>query len=341
MAGLEPATLTLLQQRGFHTLPLLRLLSPADIPRLTPSGSLSLAQELALKALLASLDVTPGASGSQGNSGNPVQADSRGYSVPTEAASASLLRDLLAGNPGEHAPPAQDPPRQAEPSGLPASTLAAGTQSPPSPPNQDTLLYLQGNRGEVKYPDIVDFVPGLIMPSANQGVMLGENAELLLKMGDKKPKLENVNPFQWSAANCRILYQLISSGKISDLPGVLDYLGYTVKISELACRYQWQSVLLYDRQYRYLQTALGFPWGKDTPHLSSVNLREKHDQLAQKQASGRSRAKMFDIQSGKEICISWNGGKCRFGTGCKYAHVCAMPSCGKPHQKINHPKNPQ
>ena len=34
-----------------------------------------------------------------------------------------------------------------------------------------------------------------------------------------------MNPFQWSAANCRILYQLITSGKIADLPAVLDYLG--------------------------------------------------------------------------------------------------------------------
>jgi hypothetical protein len=64
-----------------------------------------------------------------------------------------------------------------------------------------------------------------------------------------KPKLENVTPAQFIAANARIMATLIESGRLADTE-VLDYLAYTAKVGEMATRYTWGSVLLYDDHYR-------------------------------------------------------------------------------------------
>ena len=92
--------------------------------------------------------------------------------------------------------------------------------------------------------------------------------------GPKKPKLESVSPHQWYAVNCRIMYKLIINGDLI-WKAISDYLGYTVKIAQLAERYVWTTVLHYDRQYRQLQSVFGFAWGSDCHHLTKVFLREK------------------------------------------------------------------
>ena len=63
---------------------------------------------------------------------------------------------------------------------------------------------------------------------------------------------------EWTAASCRILAKLVLEGKIC-VDGVAHYLSYTVKISCLAQRYVWVTVLLYDREYRRAQANYNFP----------------------------------------------------------------------------------
>ena len=54
--------------------------------------------------------------------------------------------------------------------------------------------------------------------------------------------------------------QLINSGELSSKDDILDYVAYTSKIGELACRLAWQSVLVYDQECRAMQAAGGFGW---------------------------------------------------------------------------------
>ena len=96
-----------------------------------------------------------------------------------------------------------------------------------------------------------------------------------------KPKLDKVSPAMWITANSRIMGQMLDeSGKNFD---VRAYLQYT-EMGELAARYTWQSVLLFDEEYRQRQAKQGFPWGTDALHLGgTVMLRDRGPHLAPQQ----------------------------------------------------------
>jgi len=139
------------------------------------------------------------------------------------------------------------------------------------------------------------------------------------------------------------MYTLISSAKL-DKNGITDYLSYTVKISQLAERYQWETVLLYDREYRRLQAALNgqLRWGADSSHLVSVYLKDKSGQNKEKPNKGpkginSKTPAVKDPKSGKDICRNYNNSKCEYGDKCFRAHVCL--TCYKTHPLLEHSKN--
>ena len=211
----------------------------------------------------------------------------------------------------------------------------------------NALQYLQQNKGEKPdFYDIVDFVPGLLV-AKEKIVVPGSEGRLVFESGPRRPKIENISPFQWQAANARIMYQLIVDGKLGG-QGILDYLAYTVKIGQLGERFEWPTVLFYDRQYRELQAQLGFQWATDNPHLHRVYLKEKP---VGKQNQGRSKGSnqtarqntvkgQTDPNTGKEICINYNRDEknaCTYGDNCKFLHVCT--TCHKAHAKSEHSKD--
>ena len=117
-----------------------------------------------------------------------------------------------------------------------------------------------------------------------------------------------------------------------------DYLVYTVKVGELATRYTWASVLLYDDDYRRMQSELSFRWGSDAPHLSTVILKERDSsKLPGKQPFSKVPAST-DSSSEKlkfRHCGHFNTGKeCPYGQDCKFPHVCSI--CGRNHSRANH-----
>ena len=59
-----------------------------------------------------------------------------------------------------------------------------------------------------------------------------------------------------------------------------QYLTYTEMIGELACRFTWTSVLLFNEEYRQRQAVVGFPWRTEAPHLSTVLLRDRQQGAA-------------------------------------------------------------
>ena len=142
----------------------------------------------------------------------------------------------------------------------------------------DPQIYLkQGERG-TKPLLIPDFVPHVISDCKPEEIELGGWATLRLpSQSTPRPKLDSISPYLWIVANARIMATLQAKGAL-DGTGLLDYMSYTAKFGELACRYTWSSVLHYANEYRTLQAAVGFTWGSDSPHLSRVALKERQQQ---------------------------------------------------------------
>ena len=104
--------------------------------------------------------------------------------------------------------------------------------------------------------------------------LIGSQGEqkLVIKAGPKKPPLESLNLSQWSVANLAILYKLVNEGNLVG-PSMMDYLSYSIKVYQLIQRFSLVSVLLYNREYRKLQSTMGFRWGTDVQHLHTLFLQ--------------------------------------------------------------------
>ena len=198
------------------------------------------------------------------------------------------------------------------------------------------LMRLQGKHAT--YHDITDFVPGFIIEK-ERVTLPGSEGKVVLETGPRKPLLHKITIPQWNCANARILDTLILDG--NSLNAVPDYLAYTQKVNRMAERFEWETILLFDREYRQLQSTVGMRWGVDVRHLSDIHLREKVQGLSQGQArrdrqnrnSGKPRNNAVDPNSGKELCLNFNRGQCLY-QNCKYAHVCSQ--CFEGHAATTH-----
>jgi hypothetical protein len=97
-------------------------------------------------------------------------------------------------------------------------------------------------------------------------------------------------------------------------------------VGELATRFTWASVMIFDDEYRQRQAREKFPWGRDAPHLSTITLRDRHPQQQQQQGKkGQGGANRGAVgPSGKEFCIQFNRGQCSFGATTSM-HVRSVP----------------
>jgi hypothetical protein len=50
------------------------------------------------------------------------------------------------------------------------------------------------------------------------------------------------------------------------------YVKYTEMVGELAARFTWASVMIFDDEYRQRQAREKFSWGRDAPYLSTITL---------------------------------------------------------------------
>ena len=89
------------------------------------------------------------------------------------------------------------------------------------------LIYLLPNQ-RPKYKDIVDYVQEESDP-VEEIEGQAEGAQVIVRSGAKRVKLEQVSPMQWSAANLRILIDLLHEGQLQP-QNILDYLAYTTKV---------------------------------------------------------------------------------------------------------------
>ena len=201
---------------------------------------------------------------------------------------------------------------------------------------QDPQAWLQIQRPDSKTTLLIpDFLPST---ECLEEVALGTGSSVVFKTG-AKTKLKDVSPAQWITANARIMAKLLQSKSLSG-SAVLDYLSYTAKVGELACRFTWASTLQYDNEYRLQQAAVGFRWGADSQHLATTLLREKPIEKTttkgqgQRGGAGNNTSKKKG-PGGREICLQYNAGKCTFGPKCNFEHVCLK--CLKPgHTQATH-----
>jgi hypothetical protein len=221
-----------------------------------------------------------------------------------------LLRDLPS-----VAEPRQRATTQEQPSSLAGERISI-----------DPLTYLLPPAA-VKCLEIVNFVQ---FDAHEVEEELWENGEskVVLKSGVKKTKLENVTPMQWSAANIKIMFELVRQEKLQPA-NIWDYLAYTVKVSEMTAIYKWDSVLRYDQAYRRAQAAMGFRWASDSPYVDKMYLRFREEKLPTKgQRKGPQEQK---------ICKAYQKGNCQFGRECWHKHICNIQGCGQKHPRSQHP----
>jgi hypothetical protein len=228
--------------------------------------------------------------------------------------------------------------------------------------NTDIFLGLGIQGSQKQYYDIVDFLPKRspydVSPEGKTVIVQREDGSLAVEPnGAKEKALEKVSWPMWTEANMQIMAKLMGEGVKPQ-----DYMTYTVIISQLAQKYEWSSVLIYDREYRKKQANSGRPWGSDIPILRDVTLVPKSNfsrtlgkgfENSSKQGKrgwGRGAPSSDSKPSGKgpkknaklefqdkfKVCKAFNEGECRFGDGCRFHHVCTV--CGaKTHGEAKHP----
>ena len=225
------------------------------------------------------------------------------------------------------------------------SANQATSNPPPLPPlpTPQNLPHASGERidlyplnyilpdHKVKFKDITDFINP--MESRELLVHAGEGTELLCRTGPKKPKLESVTPMQWSATNMKIMVNLLREGELSH-NNIMDYVAHTIKISELAQKYTWVSVLHYDRAYREMQQAYKYRWASDSPHLSALHLTPRGPSL--KPSMNKSPKTSNTFKGPRPICIQYNKGGCTYGAACQFRHICSADGCEQAHPRSVH-----
>ena len=156
------------------------------------------------------------------------------------------------------------------------AAMADGGNQDPGQLHCDIFLGM-GVRGSQKpYLDITDFV-SVRSPydgaSEMQTVITAKSDgsyEVKPQSFGKTVSLDKVSMAQWIEANTLIMNQLLGQGVHPQA-----YMSYTVMVSQIAQKYEWPSVLLWDREYRKMQANLGFRWGTDQSHLRDVLLIPK------------------------------------------------------------------
>ena len=135
---------------------------------------------------------------------------------------------------------------------------------------------------------------------------------------------------EWSGANMRLGAHMIRTGVLSAKEAIY-YMAYTAMISDLAAKYEWQSVLEFDSRYRMLQAEHGFLWGTDNPHSERHILIPKIQQVLGKGKTGsRWTGRKGGEDGEKPYCRNFlSGHDCDFGEKCKYRHEYPPKKAGK------------
>jgi hypothetical protein len=358
---LSVETVSILVSQGFINLELCGLLSGDGLQQI--SGQVRpMAQQLALTRAVNRL--SSGMHSTSLTDSGPVPQQSSGAAAPHGAL--NLLAQAATATAGNattvpidsvlnHVPPPGISPTNP----FHPTTQPIGVGMAENPQAEGAQLFLRP-LADVPYLKILDHVRPVLGGPRDDEEKLGvcDGGTLVFRPHKSQKKLEQVTKEQWFAAALRIMDALSRAGK---LPSHLvpDYLGYLIQITDLAQQYLWHDVLLYDDLYRREQAKLCCKWGAPIatlgrlwlqPRSTPQNVGHKPLQSSRKPpayGNGNTYSRPapqkgpLDAQTGREICLAFNKGACRFGTECKYVHVCSVPGCGKSHAKPQHPSPSQ
>lgn len=230
--------------------------------------------------------------------------------------------------------------------------VASGTSNMAAPSVgswQDPQLHLQNAAGKMNtnYHDITDFVH--VAGATSEQIVLDtpDGPQLVLRSGNKKPKLEHVSIQQWSVANLAILHTLVTEMNFG-VSEILDYLSHTTRVYQLLQNFQHSSVFFFDREYRRAQANQHFRWGTEMPHLQicflqgkfkqapSSNLNNRGNQAPRAQGRDSGPKKGPVTKDGLEICKNFNATKGCHYSDCRFLHVCSVPKCEQKHSAQVH-----
>ena len=125
---------------------------------------------------------------------------------------------------------------------------------------------------------------------------------------------------------------------------LMDYLSYTTKVYQLVQRFSLASVLLYDREYRKIQSNMNFRLGTHVQHLHTLFLQSRSNSSVQtnpivakggaaNQPGTRSRP---DRRTDNNFCRNFNSDKGCSLEQCEFRHRCLVPGCGHAHSAVSH-----
>ena len=170
---------------------------------------------------------------------------------------------------------------------------------------------------KIKCLEITDFVRSNVAKSERVLLKDGEE-EIVVRGGRQRVRLESVTPAQWMGASLPIMTELLFKSDLAPAH-TGSYLYYMEKISDLAYRYTWGSVLAYDQEFRRWQAQTRVQWATDNIHLAEVYLEARPKPTKH----GRDqRTRNGNNPSERPVCRLFNAGKCHFGAQCRYRHVC-------------------
>ena len=100
-----------------------------------------------------------------------------------------------------------------------------------------------------------------------------EDDSLVLRQDEDHP-YSGITISEWSGANCRLMAFLLRTGELS-INMIEYYLAYTTQIYDFVSKYEWNSILQFDYQYRERQAEHGFTRGSLTANMELQLLQQR------------------------------------------------------------------
>ena len=139
---------------------------------------------------------------------------------------------------------------------------------------EPTNLFLKPGaaaRGKNEVLRIIDLEERIVSKEDDQLLLDTGSNKLFLKGGPKKPRLESLFIPQWVIGAIHILNHPIEGNQFISLGEMQSYLGYMVKVMELAGGYEWVSVLKFDDDFWHIQALSHYPWLYESHHLHATS----------------------------------------------------------------------
>ena len=113
----------------------------------------------------------------------------------------------------------------------------------------------------------------------------------------------------------RILIEMILDEVLTPQK-TLNHVNGLISVACLAQAHQWQRAIIYDATYRKEQHRHGFQWGTTSAFLLNSHLKASW----QVEMRNRNNASPTNPQTGKTICLSWNGRAGCHRSNCQFDH---------------------